>query len=156
MSIVLSRAVQWRFVSIVATGILRLLLSTSPVAAQENQSTVPPLPSGAAAAGPEALIVTAHPSLGRSSIGAPIQDVEMSQAVRADDLNLHTASGILVLRQRVKDTARNLCDELGFRYPVGTPDKYTCYKATVSNAQPRVYTAIQEYRTPGPGVIDSP
>jgi UrcA family protein len=155
MSVVFSREVKCKFVSIIATSVLRLLLSTCPAAAQADQSMMPSS-SMTAVAGPESLIVTAHPSIGRSSIGAPIHDVDMSQAVRADDLNLHTGSGILVLRQRVKDTARDLCDMMVFRYPVGTPDQTTCYKTTVSDAQPQVDTAIQEYRSPNPYQSENP
>ena len=84
----------------------------------------------------------------QSTIGAPYEQVTMSVPVSYRDLNLHTGDGVYTLRQRVKYTARTICNRLTFRYPVGLPDTDGCYRRAIANAMPQTDTAVWNYRSP--------
>jgi UrcA family protein len=84
----------------------------------------------------------------RSTIGAPIEEVSISVPVSYGDLNLHTGEGVYTLRQRVKQTAHNLCDKLSFRYPIGTPDNDGCYRRAIKYAMPQTDSAVWNYHSP--------
>jgi UrcA family protein len=86
----------------------------------------------------------------RSEIGAPIEDVAISRAVRFDDLDLRTAWGADELRDRILYTARNLCRQLDSVYPSSfypaTSDSPPCYKAAVEDAMAQADEAIGKAR----------
>jgi UrcA family protein len=83
----------------------------------------------------------------QSSIGAPYRRITMSVPVAYSDLNLHTGEGVYTLRQRVKYTARDICNKLSFRNPVGIPDSDLCYSHAVTNAMPQADAAVWNYRS---------
>jgi UrcA family protein len=82
----------------------------------------------------------------RSSIGAPIVNVAMSQAVRYDDLNLTTNWGARRLNERMRQTARVLCQKIELRYVPVDGDRGSCYRQTVADAQDRVDEVIDHAR----------
>jgi UrcA family protein len=99
---------------------------------------------------PEEVTITSPPrGSTRSTIGAPIQNISMSAPVSTRDLNLHTGEGVYTLRQRVKYTARSICNRLSFRYPIGEPDTDRCYRRAIHYAMPQADSAVWNYRDPG-------
>ncbi len=77
------------------------------------------------------LTVTAPYTVGRSAIGAPIQEVRASRIVEFRDLDLDTAWGAHALRARIRYAARSACEELDARYPVTVDDPSNCYQNAV-------------------------
>ena len=123
-------------------GLAAAVLLGSPAMAQDARAT-----TNYANGAPEEVTVTS-PRHGptRSTIGAPIEEVSASAAVTTRDLNLHTGEGVYTLRQRVKYTARSVCNRLSFRYPIGAPDPDTCYRHAVERTTPQADSAIWNYR----------
>jgi UrcA family protein len=101
---------------------------------------------------PDVVIVTPpYPGPRRSAIGAPIEDVSLSASVSTDGLNLQSPDGIIELQDRVRETARRLCDRLEFRYPIGVPDEYRCIRNAVENTSDQIDAAIGIHRS-APGI----
>ena len=93
----------------------------------------------------ETVEVTAPPyRTERSEIGAPIEHVALSRAVRFDDLDLATRTGAHELRLRVRETARDLCGRLKIRYPLETADGPPCYRTALADAMDQVDAAIAQ------------
>ncbi len=82
----------------------------------------------------------------RSEIGAPIVNVALSQPVRYDDLDLRSRRGAHELRERVRATARKLCNRLDFEYPVTVSGTPPCYRTTAQQALYRADLAIRDAR----------
>jgi UrcA family protein len=78
----------------------------------------------------------------RSVIGAPIEDVALSSAVRFDDLDLTTSWGAHALRERVRETARTLCRKLDVRYPISVSGDPPCYDEALRDAMAQADAAI--------------
>jgi len=95
--------------------------------------------------GPERVEVIA-PRGERSEIGAPIEYRSISREVRFDDLDLTTGRGAHILRARVRETARALCERLNVRYPVATSDSPPCYSTAVADAMDQADEAIAQAR----------
>jgi UrcA family protein len=82
----------------------------------------------------------------RSTIGAPIEDVAMSRTIRFDDLDLQTAWGAHALRERIRYTARRLCNRMDFAYPISTSDSPPCYRTAFEDGMAQADAAIAEAR----------
>lgn len=82
----------------------------------------------------------------RSAIGAPIRDVAMTQEVSFDDLDLTTNHGARELKNRVRQTARNLCHQLDVRYPVTADRSPDCYTTASNDALAQADDAIADAR----------
>jgi len=96
--------------------------------------------------GPEQVIVRAPPyGPQRSTIGAPIVDVALSREVRFDDLDLRTVWGARALRERVRQTALSLCQQLENQYVV-MEDGPPCYRTAYDDAMDQADTAIRYAR----------
>ena len=124
-----------------AASVLALAIAP-PASAQQYDD-------GPAYSGPtEEVIVQAprhHPQ--RSVIGAPIEDVAISREVRFDDLDLRTSSGAHRLRERVRETARALCQRLDVAYPIATEDSPPCYQSALRDAMYQADGAIHAARS---------
>ena len=83
----------------------------------------------------------------RSDIGAPIQDVAISQPVRFDDLDLRTEWGARELRHRIEYTARMMCQRLDAMYPIKADDSPPCYRTAVDQAMYQADSAIDQARS---------
>jgi UrcA family protein len=131
------------FMAALAVGI-----SSSIAVAQETEiRTSEPGPDQVTSS-PEVVIVTpAHPGPERSAIGAPIEDVSLSASVRTDGLNLQSPADMLAFQDRVRQTARRLCDRLQFRYPIGVPDEYRCVRKALENTSDQMDAVIRNYRS---------
>jgi UrcA family protein len=82
----------------------------------------------------------------RSTIGAPIENVAVSRAVRYDDLDLRTDWGARELEHRINQAASSACDELDTRYPIATSDSPPCYSSAVQDAKYDAQAAIGRAR----------
>ena len=82
----------------------------------------------------------------RGDLGAPIQDVAISQAVRFDDLDLRTEWGARELRHRIEYTARVMCQRLDTMYPIKADDSPPCYRTAVDQAMYQADSAISQAR----------
>ena len=89
--------------------------------------------------------VPRHPE--RDSVtGAPVETVALSQAVRFDDLDLATREGAQVLRERIRQTASQLCRRLGENYVSSSSDGSHCYRDAVDEAMEQADGAIADAR----------
>lgn len=70
-------------------------------------------------------------TIGRSATtGAAIEVVKIGREVSYGDLNLSTHAGVTKLEDRVKATAKDLCEELNKLYPLEPKDPECVAKAT--------------------------
>jgi UrcA family protein len=75
----------------------------------------------------------------------------LSRAVSYGDLDLRLVADQRVLRRRVEDTAREICDRLGQDRPGRTNLGRSCQEVAVRNAMEQVRFAVaQSFSTPGP------
>ena len=81
-----------------------------------------------------------------STIGAPIENVSMSEHVRYDDLNLRTASGARTLEQRVRYTAQAICNRLDHLYPITEQGSPPCIQGAIATGMQHADAAIQHVR----------
>jgi len=82
----------------------------------------------------------------RSEIGAPIEYRTVSREVRFDDLDLSTREGAQQLRNRVRETARELCNQPDIRIAVVTANSPPCYSTAVADAMEQVHDAVARAR----------
>jgi UrcA family protein len=86
--------------------------------------------------------------VGRSDIGAPVEEITLTRRVTFRDLDLATAAGGAELEKRVKDAARALCQELDRRSPLMEKTAVPCAKTATENAMIQVQAAIAAARKP--------
>jgi UrcA family protein len=79
----------------------------------------------------------------RPEIGAPIENLSLSREVRFDDLDLRTSGGAIALRDRVRQAALNLCQQLENQY-VAMDDSRPCYRTAYDDAMDQVDAAVQK------------
>ena len=121
-----------------------LLLSVSAAPAQELAQ----YKSAAYTPGTEEVIVTAPDiHMERGSIFGLPGKATLSRRVAFNDLDLTEPSDARMLRQRVRDTARDVCDTLRDAYPVHEQPGTSCYRDALKDAMPRADAAIREART---------
>jgi UrcA family protein len=73
--------------------------------------------------------------------GASEQIISISQRVSYADLNLASTAGSREMEERVRNTARTLCEKLDQKYPLSGVDVITCVRNTVSKSMADVRTA---------------
>jgi UrcA family protein len=97
--------------------------------------------------GPTETVIVRAPQYGpqRSEIGAPIENVSLSREVRFDDLDLRTSWGAQALRDRVRRTALDLCQQIENRY-VTMDDGPPCYRTAYEDAMAQAEEAIRSTR----------
>jgi UrcA family protein len=109
------------------------------------------LAGGAAVAQPieEITVVAPHElqrkTVGKSTIGAPIEEVTLTHRVDYSDLNLLKAEDVATLRARITDAAKKGCDELDNLYPFdkSPEENRKCVAAANAQAQDMLTAAIQ-------------
>lgn len=111
---------------------LTLGLGAAPVHAQSAYDD-----DGAAPYETSGVTVYAPRTVGRSDIGAPIQEVRASRVVRFDDLDLDSRWGAHVLKVRIERAANQACDELDQDYPI-SDDSTPCRQTAVDHAMYQV------------------
>jgi len=79
--------------------------------------------------------------VGRSTIGAPIVQTELSYRVSYGDLDLSTHSGATALDKRVHDAAGAACKDLDKLFPLDESDP-SCVRKAVDSASVQVRAAV--------------
>jgi len=133
--------------AMVATG-AGLVLSSSHASAQEYG---PPAPYTTVPAD-EVIVTAPRYRTDHYRLNVPIENVSLSEPVRADDLDLRTFRGARELRRRVHIAAGEVCRQLINAYPVGLNSNATCYRNAVAEAMPQVDAAIESARGRPPGL----
>jgi UrcA family protein len=101
------------------------------------------------AQGPEEVIIRAPRYHGqeRSTIGAPIRDVAISEPVRFDDLDLNSDRDVRRLESRVRERAGTLCRRLDVTHPITVSTSGpSCYRDAVADAMDQVDVAVEQTR----------
>jgi len=134
-----------------------VVLSTAALAQQlppqnEPVTPTPPTPLSTPSQ-PEQVTVTAprevtRTRVGRSRIGAPIEDITISEPVAFNDLNLKNPSDVEQLNQRVRDAAADGCDEIDRLYPLtrSVDTRRDCIRRAVRSASAQVDAAVAAAR----------
>jgi len=78
----------------------------------------------------------------RTLTGQRVDVVQLSRVVGYADINIATASGAAVLRQRVSDSAKGVCEEIARLYPLPPSGKELCVEKAMKAATPQVQAAI--------------
>ena len=134
---------------LLAASAFGLALAVSSANAQDYNPNYAPPPGYGPASGPPEEITVYGPRRHeqRGDLGAPIQDVAISQAVRFDDLDLRTEWGARELRHRIEYTARVMCQRLDTMYPIKADDSPPCYRTAVDQAMYQADSAISQARS---------
>jgi UrcA family protein len=85
--------------------------------------------------------------------GAP-EKLSLSVNVRYDDLDLRSREGAHELRDRVRDSARDVCEQLRDAYPYQKMPGTSCFKDAYENAMVHANEAIQDARDDDRGYND--
>ncbi len=80
--------------------------------------------------------------VGRSTIGAPIEELTLSRKVSFSDLDLTSSAGASELEKRVNETAKDLCAELDKLRPLEPATGRDCVKKTSEPALAQAHAAI--------------
>lgn len=91
-------------------------------------------------------------TVGRSTIGAPVELSQLSLRVNSADLDLTTASGAAELTRRIRDTARKACDELDRQDPLDASpeDTLSCVREATNGAMKQEQAVIAAAGTSTP------
>jgi UrcA family protein len=100
--------------------------------------------AGAVLAGAPALAQTVDELTVTGRLGPDGEPSSLSRAVSYADLDLTSPADRDVLKARIRDTARDLCDELGENNPSYTPIAPSCRTAAFNDAQPQMRQAFAE------------
>jgi len=151
-----------RFPLLAAASVVGLTLAVLPAAAQDDDYGPAPqyAPEGDYAPPPDAQYDQAAPDEDvivrvprprytprEGALGAPVENVSLSQEVRYDDLDLTTQDGVDELRERIRDTARAECRQLDAMYPVAADDSPPCFRTAMEDAMQQADEAIDRARS---------
>jgi UrcA family protein len=83
-------------------------------------------------------------TVGRSDTGIPIVQYSFERAVSYTNLDLSTSSGATELKKRVRETAREACEEVQAADPLDASDDddRTCVREATAGAMKQVTAAI--------------
>jgi UrcA family protein len=127
---------------VLAACAIGFALAATAARAQDNG----PPPAPGYGNSEEVIVAAPHYYRERSPIGAPIENVSLSQPVSAYDVDLRTRWGAREFRDRIRVTARTLCHRLDAFY-VGYEDTAEqCYRRAVADAMPQADHAISNAR----------
>lgn len=82
---------------------------------------------------------------GRSEFGTPIEEMQLRGSVNYSDLDPSIPSNAKVLKTRVHDASREICQRLDQMYPITTANE--CTHKAENDAMPQVTAAIAEAET---------
>ncbi len=80
--------------------------------------------------------------VGRSPIGAPVEQATLTRRVSYADLDLTAYAGATTLKRRVREAAGEACRKLDNVYPLEDRQARTCVENAVANASRQVNRAI--------------
>ena len=119
-----------------------LMLSASAAAAQEANYN-----PAAYAPDAEQVIVTAPDiRVERNPVFGLPGKATLTRRVSFNDLDLRDPHDASRLRERVRQTARDICDTLRDAYPLRQQPGTSCYRDAVADAMPRATAAIRDAR----------
>ncbi|HEY5337290.1 MAG TPA: UrcA family protein [Rhizomicrobium sp.] len=128
--------------AVLFAGAVGLAFAASPANAQDSGRY-----SNAAYQDSESVQVTAPRfRVDSSRLNGPLERISLSTSVRYDDLNLRTRRGARMLKWRVRDSAQQVCTQLGEAYPVYQANGTSCYKTALQNGSLRADAAIRDAR----------
>jgi len=113
--------------------------------------------------GMEEVVVVEAPlegrEVGRSNIGAKIEEFELRRPVSYADLDLCENVDVTTMESRIEDTAKALCKELSDKFPLNPADnteRARCAKKAVDGTREQLQAAITTAKsdTDGDGVIN--
>jgi UrcA family protein len=123
-----------------------MVLSKAAIA---QQIPVQNAPTTAEPSQTEEVIVTAprevtRTRVGRSRIGAPIEEITVSLHVPINDLDLRKTQDDDMLNQRVRDAAADACGEIDSKFPLSSSPSQTrdCIRRTVRATNAQIAAAI--------------
>ena len=112
-------------VGLIAGG--TFLTSPPATAAQDDEITV---------MAPRGIV---REKVGRSALGAPIEEISLTRRVSFADLDLHRRADVNELERRVKLTAKAACDQLTRLYPLDqSPSDRDCKADAVKGGMQQV------------------
>ena len=84
-----------------------------------------------------------HTHVGTTSIGIPIEEVSLNYYVHYGDLNLNNVSDVNTLRERVRDAAKESCEQLNRVEPDSSmnppvPSDQDCVKSAIDGGMQQV------------------
>ena len=82
-----------------------------------------------------------------SATGAPVTETTKTARIQYDPVTLTTNSGVALLRDSVRESARKLCDSID---PLDSDDG-TCIRGAIDSAQSQVDAAIARARSTANG-----
>lgn len=90
--------------------------------------------------------------VGRSTIGAPIEEVTLTHHVSFADLDIATHTGAVALKRRVEQTAHAACRQLEKLYPKSGESQKTCVRHAIADATRQIDRAVDaaERKARGP------
>jgi UrcA family protein len=95
---------------------------------------------------PESVIVSLPPFTRTLNGVIPSEATRFSVAVSFHDLDLRSDQGALVLRVRVRDAARDICDQLAARFPHALTPTERCVRDAASSGLNRANLATYNAR----------
>jgi len=81
-------------------------------------------------------------TVGRSTIGAPIELIELRGRVSYADLDLTKQADLAELDKRLNDAAKEACKDLARLYPVGHRDTRSCIGEALDSAKEQKQVVI--------------
>jgi UrcA family protein len=93
--------------------------------------------------------VPAQRTIGRSTNGAPIEEVSASERIQYNATMLQTNSGMALLEDKVTQEATRLCQELETAGSVPTETKQACVKRAVAGAKEQIAAAAAAQKKTG-------
>lgn len=127
-----------RHALVAAAGFAALAFASPPTSAQ---------PYDAGYYRPEVQVIAPRPRPETNPrLGAPPEKISLSQSVPFGDLDLTTWRGAHALRERVRETAYDVCTRLRDYAPHRMPGTPSCYREAVSNGLVRADEAIASTR----------
>ncbi len=79
--------------------------------------------------------------VGRTSSGAPVEMISLTRRVDYKDLDLKQHASVVELETRVREVAKEACDQLARVYPLSDPQTPDCVKTAVDKAMAQVHDA---------------
>jgi len=93
--------------------------------------------------------VPAQRTIGRSTNGAPIEEVSTSERIQYNATMLQTNSGMALLEDKVAQEAKRLCEEMKTLGSVPTEPDQACVKRAVAGAKEQIAAAAAAQKKTG-------
>ena len=81
--------------------------------------------------------------VGRTPVGAPVEEVTLTRHVAYADLDLTTYSGVTEFERRVHDAAATACKQLDELYPLTASESPACTKKANDAAMVEVHRIVE-------------